>query len=263
MRMLYVGPPMSAGQRLSRRPCHRRRRVLSRCARLRDLLQRAPSQADARRRSEPGHPGRPAEHAARGIRFGQCPEDGVYVDVGANNGFFYALQVARRPRARTFASEPDPQILPHLEHNVRRNGLAGQIDVLPTAISDAVGRSRLTVGRGASGFFLARMVRGQALRSQSPTLDTFAEERGLERIDLIKVDIEGREELMPRGAQNTLLELRPIVLLELIDDHLRRSGSSRAGVERLLKAPGYSVHVVSRFERCGGAPAWARIRGRS
>ena len=85
---------------------------------------------------------------------------------------------------------------------------------------------------------LPETIRGQALRSQSPTLDTFAEERGLERIDLIKVDIEGREELMPRGAQNTLLELRPIVLLELIDDHLRRSGSSRAGVERLLKAPG-------------------------
>ena len=51
-------------------------------------------------------------------------EDGaVYVDVGANNGYYYCLKVAQRyPRCRIHAFEPDPAIRPHLERNIRFNG---------------------------------------------------------------------------------------------------------------------------------------------
>jgi FkbM family methyltransferase len=174
------------------------------------------------------------------------PEDGVYVDVGANNGFFYALQVARRcPRAVIFAFEPDPQILPHLERNVRRNGFADQIEIVPAALSDVPGRSRLTVGMGASGFLLTRDDPQPGVEVPVTTLDTFAEERGLERIDVIKVDIEGLEERMLRGSRQVLLHFRPILILELIDAHLRRSGSSRTRVQRLLEDVGYSIQPVA------------------
>jgi FkbM family methyltransferase len=174
------------------------------------------------------------------------PEDGVYVDVGANNGFFYSLQVARHHAdARVFAFEPDPQILPHLERNVDRNGLTNRIEVVAQAVSDTVGQVRLTAGLGASGYLLGKDDPHPGVRVAATSLDAFVAERGLERVDLIKVDIDGHEERMLRGSQRVLLEFRPILVLELFDQHLRRSGSSQARVEQLLSELGYSVHQVA------------------
>jgi FkbM family methyltransferase len=177
---------------------------------------------------------------------GAVPDDGVYVDVGANNGFFYSLQVARRrPGARVFAFEPDPRILPHLERNVQRNGLANQIEIVAQAVSDTTGRLRLTDGLGASGYLLGREDPSPGIEVDVTSLDSFAEQRGLDRIDLIKVDIEGHEERMLHGCRGVLAEFGPTLVLELLDQHLKRSGSSRARVERLLGDAGYSVHTVA------------------
>ena len=174
------------------------------------------------------------------------PDDGVYVDVGANNGFFYSLQVARRhPGARVFAFEPDPQILPHLRRNVRRNGLENQIEIIAQAVSDAVGQLRLTAGLGASGYLLGHDDPDPGVAVAVTTLDAFAQQRRLDRIDLIKIDIEGHEERMLQGSRSVLREFEPILVLELLDQHLRRSGSSRARVERLLDEVGYSVRLVA------------------
>jgi FkbM family methyltransferase len=175
------------------------------------------------------------------------PRDGVYVDVGANNGFFYSLQVARRhPGARVFAFEPDPQILPHLERNVHRNRFGNQIEIVAQAVSDTVGQVRLSAGLGASGYLLGQDDPHPSIKVAGTSLDAFAKARQLDRIDLIKVDIEGLEERMLRGSQTVLLEFQPILVLELLDQHLRRSGSSRAGVEQLLEDHGYLVHMVAR-----------------
>jgi len=174
------------------------------------------------------------------------PSDGVYVDVGANNGFFYSLQVARRHTgARVFAFEPDPQILPHLKRNVHQNGFDTQIEIIAQAVSDSPGQLRLTAGLGASGYLLDDAAPDPGIEVPVTTLDAFVQQRGLDRIDLIKVDIEGHEHRMLEGSRNVLLELQPTLVLELLDQHLRRSGSSRAHVERMLEEVGYSVHLVA------------------
>jgi FkbM family methyltransferase len=172
------------------------------------------------------------------------PERGVYIDVGANNGFFYALQVGlQHPDARVFAFEPDPEILPHLERNVAVNGLAEQITVVPVALSDTVTDGRLTAGLGASGYLLdSNDVHGVQVRVT--TLDTFVADNRIDRIDVIKVDVEGHEERVLAGARETLAAFHPTLVLELTDRLLARFGGSRGRVERTLSELGYSLRQV-------------------
>ena len=172
-------------------------------------------------------------------------DDGIYVDIGANNGFFYALQVARRhPEARVFAFEPDPQILPHLERNVRSNGFEGRIEIVRSAISDRSGTTRMTAGLGASGYVLEPAAAEPAIDVACTTLDEFVEQRALGRVDLVKVDIEGHEERMLAGSRRTLNELRPLLVLELAAALLSRSGGSRDRVAQQLSEARYSLYDV-------------------
>ena len=176
----------------------------------------------------------------------QVTDDGVYVDVGANNGFFYALQVAQRfPEVKVFAFEPDPQILPHLERNVRSNGFEGRIEIVRSAVSDQSGTTLMTAGLGASGYLLRPDAAEPAIEVTCTTLDQFVEERGLSRLDLIKVDIEGHEQRMLTGSRQTLVKLRPLLVLELSGALLSRSGGSRTGVAELLTAARYSLYDVT------------------
>jgi FkbM family methyltransferase len=176
---------------------------------------------------------------------GAVADDGVYVDIGANNGFFYALQVAQSHHyAMVFAFEPDPQILPHLERNVRCNGFEGRIEIIRSAVSDRSGTARLTAGLGASGYLLEPVAAEPGIGVACTTLDEFVQQRAISRVDLVKVDIEGHEERMLAGSRRTLLELRPLLVLELAPELLSRSGGSRNGVVRLLTEVRYSLYDV-------------------
>lgn len=176
----------------------------------------------------------------------QVARGGVYIDVGANNGFFYALQVAQRhPDVKVFAFEPDPQILPHLERNVRNNGFAGRVDIVPLAVSDQSGTALMTAGLGASGYLLEPDAVEHAIEVTRTTLDEFVQKRGLSRLDLVKVDIEGHEERMLAGSRETLIELRPLLVLELSGALLSRSGGSRERVAELLTKARYSLYDVT------------------
>jgi FkbM family methyltransferase len=78
------------------------------------------------------------------------------------------------------------------------------------------------------------------------TLDLFAEENGLDRIDLIKIDVEGFEMNVLAGAEKTLRDLRPKLFLEVIDRLLKGQGSSRQSVIDLLSSLDYDLfHAAS------------------
>jgi FkbM family methyltransferase len=166
--------------------------------------------------------------------------------------------VARRhSEAIVFAFEPDPQILPHLERNVRNNGFEGRVEIVRSAVSDRSGTTRMTAGLGASGYLLAPVATEPGMDVACTTLDEFVEQRALDRIDLVKVDIEGHEERMLAGSRRTLIELRPLLVLELTAALLSRSGGSRNRVAQLLTEARYSLYDV-RFSNDAIAFPWER-----
>lgn len=132
------------------------------------------------------------------------PEAKVVVDVGANMGG-WAMEAARRwPSARVFAFEPSASTFKQL---VERAG--SSVTCVQSAIGDTVEVARLHQVPGVSGLssLYARDLADHSMEmsvvEEVPvtTLDAFAAERGITHIDFLKIDAEGHDLAVLRGAK--------------------------------------------------------------
>ncbi len=132
---------------------------------------------------------------------------GVVLDVGANIGLF-SLRHARAG-ARVYAVEPHPEAFARLERNLAANGLGQRVTALPCALGAAEGWARLRGGRATP---LTRVIPDRSGAVRLRTLDALAAELGLARIDLLKLDVEGAEVEVLRGARRVLPMVERLVL---------------------------------------------------
>ena len=127
-------------------------------------------------------------------------DDCIFIDVGASVGG-YALFVAARvgPRARILAIEPSPEIFERLVYNIRQNDFTN-VKALSCALSDHDGEITLFVHTDNSGETSVRVVSGEAggaqLRVPAKSLLSVMRDENYERLDAIKLDIEGAEDLV-------------------------------------------------------------------
>lgn len=151
----------------------------------------------------------------------------VFIDVGANIGYFSCL--ARANAARVVAVEPHHQNLQRLLTNVQINDGAA-VEVLPVALSGAVGVMNL-YGLSSTGASLVANWAGtpSAVASLVPvtTLDNILEGRFANERLLIKIDVEGHEYEVLTGAQKTLDRgIRPCWLVEITDYQFHPNGNN-------------------------------------
>lgn len=146
--------------------------------------------------------------------------DDVVLDVGANAGFFSVLAASRcGPGGRVHAFEPVPELCRVVERNAARNGFS--IEVHPIAASDAAGVEEFVLGAHPGGGALAKSPSAPAdeeLRHfdvECATIDDVVAAAGLTRIDAVKIDVEGTESAVIRGARATLVAHRPRLLVEI------------------------------------------------
>jgi FkbM family methyltransferase len=137
--------------------------------------------------------------------------DSCCVDVGANIGTVLADMVALAPDGTHIAYEPLPELQQELATRFP------QVDVRPAALSDRMGEASFARVRDApaqSGFRLVgdRRRATEPLTVRVERLDDALPERFVPA--LIKIDVEGAEEQVLRGALETLRRHRPVVVLE-------------------------------------------------
>jgi FkbM family methyltransferase len=150
------------------------------------------------------------------------PEGGVFVDIGANVGY-YTLLAARRlgERGRVIAFEPNPDSLKVLLLNTLPKG--DTIRVYPFAVSDREGfLSLMRIVSIAS----SKPVAEAELRYPSDVVVTYAVRlddvlRDEGRIDVLKCDIDGHDYRAIRGGLATLARTRPVVFAEFNPGTLR------------------------------------------
>lgn len=180
----------------------------------------------------------------------------VVVDVGANHGLF-SLEAAHLVGLEgvVHAFEPTPSTRSLLERNLAANGL-GRVRVFPTALGDAPGTARLRVHREMSGLntlaadditWNHRTLRAdEVVEVPVTTLDAHAEAEGIGTIDFLKIDVEGFELRVIRGARG-LLEARRVgrIMLEIGDVTCGNAGVDPDDLLTELDALGYALHAIS------------------
>ena len=148
----------------------------------------------------------------------QVVKSDVVFDLGANVGTFSCLAASKG--GRVYAFEPTPSTVLFLKKNA---SLYQNIKIEEYAVSDKDGECFFYVNdmRGeemSSGwnrmFFVERMkerlgLHVQQIKVKTITLDSFVKDRGLDRVDFIKADIEGAERYMLAGAKEVLRKFAP------------------------------------------------------
>jgi FkbM family methyltransferase len=167
------------------------------------------------------------------------------LDVGANVGM-WVLGVARAagPTAVVHAFEPLPANFERLAENLRRNAL-GWVRCHRVAVADRAGEARfLLPGPGNSGVgSLSAEGSGASVTVEVTTLDAFCREQGLSRVHILKVDVEGAELRVFRGAATLLGSARPPVIMFEVGETLAAAfGATTTEVKQFLVDAGYGLY---------------------
>jgi FkbM family methyltransferase len=172
---------------------------------------------------------------------------GVAIDVGANVGW-HALLMASRvgPAGQIYAFEPNDSTRDRLRAAVEANHFA-QIAIDSRAAADRQGS--LGFEAPDAGHFWD----GTGRLSRDPrsahavdciTLDAFVAARGIRRVALVKIDVEGWELAVLRGATDVLRMLRPAIVFEFDPHYVERSGGTSSELTGCLVEAGYALFAL-------------------
>jgi FkbM family methyltransferase len=181
----------------------------------------------------------------------QLRRGGTFVDVGANIGYFTAL-AARivGSTGRVLAFEPSPYAFPRLQRMIHGNGLT-QCTALNAGLSDREGELDLYWNPELRNHSPTMSPGGGTTHARVPVrpLDEVLSEQNIDGIDLMKLDVEGHEPHVLRGAERTLRDRRIAALMIEINDHwLAEHGSSREQLLNQISAAGFEQVAASSDE---------------
>jgi len=168
----------------------------------------------------------------------------VFVDVGANDGYFSLLaSTLVGPSGQVLALEPIPTTVAELRANIGLNGLAN-ITVIESAASDDAGELSLTMPtRAGTGMTTLRPIDGISCRVTCNRLDRILAHGPTPR--LVKIDVEGAELKALRGLEGVFLARDPPdVLCEVTASYLEQVGASAREVYSLMEGFGYRAYLV-------------------
>jgi FkbM family methyltransferase len=159
------------------------------------------------------------------------------LDVGAHVGQYALLAAAATgPSGQVHAFEPNPAAFLRLIANLKLNNYEN-LHAHQVALSDASGDADLYLpsNNNLGEASLLKFSKGLDTRTvQCVTLDEWAEAVSLERLDLIKLDVQGLEPKVITGAKRVLERFRPTLVCEFEERWLRGVGSSTPEFKRQL-----------------------------
>ncbi|WP_411288964.1 FkbM family methyltransferase [Phenylobacterium sp.] len=188
----------------------------------------------------------------------------VCLHVGASDGRHSYVMTQVAPKAFIHAFEPSAFTFQVLQTCIRWHGISDRVTVVHAAAAETSGEMLLVTPKKMSG----RMGRAYAFVSHTapngparpdledqgmdiqPTpvvrLDDYCAEQGIERVDFIRMDIEGAEQKALEGAQGVLDRDRPHVLLEIHPAMLAaRFGGSADEVVAMFRTRGYRMFALN------------------
>lgn len=168
------------------------------------------------------------------------------VDIGANIGA-HALPMAKLvgPEGRVMAFEPMVQARRKLERNARLNDFGSRLQILPLGLTDEP--TTVTGAFRTSWSLYGEDEPPVEQQLELVRLDEFLQEQGTPWVDFVKLDVDGHECKVLRGALSTFGRCRPMLVTEFSRWTLAEAGDTAEEFVGLLSGLGYEFYVGSAF----------------
>jgi FkbM family methyltransferase len=137
----------------------------------------------------------------------QAKKGGILMDVGANYGYYSLLWAGQNPQNQVIAFEASPKNIKPLTHNINKNRLPQSIRIEPIAVSDYTGSISFSMmdEEGQTGWGgISAKPKEQDIVVPCITLDDYCKTNTITQIDFLKIDVEGADTMVLRGAKNLL-----------------------------------------------------------
>jgi FkbM family methyltransferase len=176
-----------------------------------------------------------------------CGKGATILDIGAHIGLFSAVAAkVTGEQGRVYAFEPAPATLPVLEQTIRINGLGSRICAVNQAMGSQTGSITFYVSDDEadnSNSLVAykedRKLNG--VQVQMNTIDHFAADMRLDKIDFIKIDVEGAEYDTLRGGKEIFKNHRPCCILAIHPEPIEKKGDRLEDIYDLLVELNYEI----------------------
>jgi len=176
----------------------------------------------------------------------------VFVDVGANIGLYSMLASANNRKIAVYAFEPSPGPFHYLSKNIELNHASTQIHPINKALSDANGIVEFSVpyvskygylahnnlGGGGHVSAVRDSVLTEKITVEAQTLDDFANEHKLSKLDVLKLDAENSEHLIIKGGAESIKKFRPIIFTEIFSTEMALK------IEAVILSLSYRIYYV-------------------
>ncbi|MCS7287387.1 MAG: FkbM family methyltransferase [Anaerolineae bacterium] len=174
--------------------------------------------------------------------------DAWVLDIGAYIGQYTLLAAKYALYGQVIAFEPHPESFARLQAHVARNHLSNVL-AFQEAVGEGKGMLPLVLSGQASDSALcpqsqAGMRSADAIEVKVTSLDEFVQEQGLPRVDLVKIDVEGAEGKVLRGAERILKEFCPLLIVEIDRSREAVWGDCPESIVAMLEKYGYALYIL-------------------
>jgi FkbM family methyltransferase len=169
----------------------------------------------------------------------------VIIDIGANTGVYSILSNAVNKNAKVYGFEPVERVKKRFEKNIKLNNSSSKIKAFSEALSNSDGKATIydsmedhiysvTVSKDLS----SDNVKTYPVEINTKRLDTFIQEYKIDKIDLIKIDVETHEPEVIEGMGYYIEKFKPSILIEILSDEIGER------IQKLLDGKGYLYYHI-------------------
>jgi len=179
----------------------------------------------------------------------------VIFDVGANIGYFTTIMAKLvGSGGKVHAFEPSNREFGSIKNMIRQNR-QDNVVLNQTALSERVGRMMMNIAKTENMAALNTMGNITHPAAQDgdfkqvevslDTIDNYVTDKEINRLDLIKIDVEGAELMVLKGAEETLKRYRPQIICEFSDLTTKGFGYQAKEIFDWLVQKGYRAYRIT------------------
>lgn len=183
------------------------------------------------------------EYFETGIFLKVLQKDSTVFDVGCNIGYYTLLAAGKATEGKVFSFDVDPRISKITRKNIELNNFSERVTFINSLVSDKNGTEYFVNEKESEMSHIAYRPTPGTKKYRTFTLDSFSSRKHLEKIRIVKIDVEGAEFKVIQGMKKLIVENRVDYLIVELNKNIHLLGSTHEELIGYLRRCGYNIFI--------------------